>query len=1004
MKINSRLFRLGLKRRKKEVRRMRLMICIAVFFLAFPFLFQDNMNGYQMSVNYHTFGQWIAYSESGVFADDPYLNENGYIIRGSKVYSIKPRSTEFREDGLMKNSDAWDLTQEDNSEPAESRNTSRPDPSHDTGAYLGALSPGMSENNYIEIIDGRFPEKDDEIAMELSVLDSLGQGNEIGSEISFYISRFDDIGILQFLKEESKKNVSAILAGEEYVPDNDIVYDYDLVKIPGRNEQYLVKFKLVGTIQRFSSRWNSDMKNGKKGELPGAVVTPESLEKLEMSNRRFRFYDLKNEYKTQKVWQFAGELMDSLESSEKYENKSFALNRNAYYNPLWGNESMYKSITVLLIVISSCMIAYLMANYLGKRRRFFLTMREIGASTADVWKMAVYECIGSVLPVAGLTFVGAYLLSFITVFIISKILSIEFFYVFSFKTMATILLAALLTIGISMLAALVIFGGRSLVAKSKKLSPAAVKRLKKRSARTHGRMLGVSETLKRDRITYRFKNRLISAISILVCAVVIFCMVKTYQPTKDYIEFENSVCDFIGEKVSGLRDVDIFVPIKSTWNGHYWTNHMREKWTREGFSSINTIPVDAAAFINSLSGVRSIDLRCNDFTHMITFEGKDEDPFFSVYLETFLANNQPFNGTYELDLSLNFAQRFINAMERDFYGIYCKRNAEEYWKKYEAYLDPDVADFEAYMRGEQVIAVVDTDMTRAQQSRDYGIDYDYEYGTAPVIPEYGTYCEDGWYGYKQSFSAGDELTVLCRYDNNVNVTVAGIVPLSLSGLDYEDERFLTLFGAGTFMQRICDADNDNIYFSPSEKNVRYNYFEADLDAIYANEGCVIDLVNICAKNNIRYENNIVPKAEKRETMIGSVVTYGFFGLMLAVLFFFIISCIARDDEVRLGDKYIILSRFGTSISHMKKRKRTDALQRTILLLFALPAAILLIIISNYGVDIEKIRSAKDSVIRTLWNDSCPKIALSVTGIFMFIYWLIISRMDKEWIRNGEKSS
>ena len=45
------MFKKGLKRRKKEVRRMRVMTCLAVFFLAFALLFQDNMSELKMELN-----------------------------------------------------------------------------------------------------------------------------------------------------------------------------------------------------------------------------------------------------------------------------------------------------------------------------------------------------------------------------------------------------------------------------------------------------------------------------------------------------------------------------------------------------------------------------------------------------------------------------------------------------------------------------------------------------------------------------------------------------------------------------------------------------------------------------------------------------------------------------------------------------------------------------------------------------------------------------------------
>ncbi len=152
------------------------MMCLAVFFLAFTFLFQDNMNGYHMAVNYRAFGRWIACSESGALAAHPYLEEGGAIPRGSKVYCLWPRETALREDGLYKDLDTWYVTDEERGEPPERRNTTRDDTTLDSGAFLGALSPGMAARNDIELIEGRFPENDGEIAMELSVLDALGQG------------------------------------------------------------------------------------------------------------------------------------------------------------------------------------------------------------------------------------------------------------------------------------------------------------------------------------------------------------------------------------------------------------------------------------------------------------------------------------------------------------------------------------------------------------------------------------------------------------------------------------------------------------------------------------------------------------------------------------------------------------------------------------------------------------------------------------------------------------
>lgn len=1031
----SSLFRLGLKRRKHEVRRLRVMMCLAVFFLAFPFLFQDNMNGYQMNENYRTFGRWIVCSESTAFDADPKLEESGYIRRGSKINTLWPLGSGSSLNMGLRDQDVWQITDENRGELRETWNTSRNDNSHFTGSYVGALSPGMAERNGIEILEGRFPENDGEIAMEASVLDTLGQGREIGSDIYFYISRFDDVEMLKRLLKDYIGAIQEKLDGvsrEEGI-NADVVYDYDVGSLAGRNELYLVKYTLVGTIERYSSRWNSEMSGNTSGDLPGAFLTQNEFERLEMSKRVFHYYDVKPEYRTQDFWNTANELMDGIQTSEAYALKSFSLNRNAYDNPLWGNADMYRSITILLIVISTCVIAYLMANYLGKRRRFFIRMREIGASTADVWKMAVYECLGSVLPAAAVTLAVSYLLSVAAVLIASSVLGIRFFYVFSFKTMGMILGAAALTLGLSMGSALLLFSGRSLAEKKTTLSPHAVRRIKKRASRKLGRRgtaradaepdtetdtsptvracarqtvpkryLGLLETLRRDRISHRLKNRLLNAVSVLLCAIVIFCLAKTWRPASEYFRFVNSVRDFYGETVKGIRNVKVNVTVPKFWDGHGWHSYLPVEWSREGYASSYTIPRVAVTSIDTMSGVNGIDWRCSDYTHRITFEGKDGDPYFQTYLNTFLVNNQPYNGEYELDLTHEYAHFFVDAVERDFYGICCKRNAEEYWKRYERFLDPAVADYDAFVRGEQVIAVVDTQMRRALQLR---TDYGAEPGGDLLIPETGP---DGgaWYGYQPSFAPGDELTVCCRNDYELRVTVAGVVPLSESGLGYEDERFLTLFGSDGFMQRVCDGDSydEGMYFSIPWS---YNYFEADIHAISAKERSVIDLVNLCAKYNIRYVNNVSERIGKRTEMIRSAVTYGIFGLMLAVLFFFVLSCIEQDEEARRREQYRILSRFGMTESRMRREKRLDAVRRILPLAFALPVYLLIRLLSDYLQNREQIPSAADhgamhgaprltETLRRLWSGANPVLACIVIGVFAIICWFILSRMDREW--------
>ena len=84
------LFKKGLKRRGREVRRMRIMTCLAVFFLAFTLLLQDNLNAYRMQANYMNYGSWAVRCDDGSFENNSALTPCGTIRRGSMLYRLYP--------------------------------------------------------------------------------------------------------------------------------------------------------------------------------------------------------------------------------------------------------------------------------------------------------------------------------------------------------------------------------------------------------------------------------------------------------------------------------------------------------------------------------------------------------------------------------------------------------------------------------------------------------------------------------------------------------------------------------------------------------------------------------------------------------------------------------------------------------------------------------------------------------------------------------------------------
>ena len=209
------LWQIGMKRRKKEIRFMKIISGLMCFFLALVLLFQDNMNRYQMEMNYHSYGEWlirepISGGGEGLCGDNPYLETCGEILTGGTIYKTEgenePKDLEI---------DAAD----------DSRITER---------SIGTLDTEIIKNGKLKLYEGRFPEKSDEITMELNTLQALGYNYDLGQKISFYLPEAE----------------AALVAAT-------------------RDEKILlhqVTFTLVGTLKVYTSVWNGG------DALPGAIV------------------------------------------------------------------------------------------------------------------------------------------------------------------------------------------------------------------------------------------------------------------------------------------------------------------------------------------------------------------------------------------------------------------------------------------------------------------------------------------------------------------------------------------------------------------------------------------------------------------------------------------------------------------------------------------------------------------------------------------------------------
>lgn len=994
------LFRIGLKRRIREVRRMRIIVCLAVFFLAFTLLLQDNLGAFQMELNYRNYGKWFAFCDDGVFSRYPYLEKNGQAYVGSFVYSLYPISYSSSEgivNDLAPTVEAVDANGDSIKEKppiSDDRGSYLPPSSQitvesfgdrrSTNCHIGAYSEGFVDQNGISLYEGRMPQADSEIVMELGVLHALGASYELGQRISFYVSETEPL-----FEHDPKAGNAAIERSEE---------DYYL-------DLHLVSFTLVGTLKRYTARWSEGSR------LPGAIITENAFRALPSFENTYDFYSLKDGVGGDKVWEFAQSSFEGFRSwrdglYERMELKADekgpveAWNSSAYTNPLWGSSSVYRYVTVILLVMSTCILAYLMASYLSKRRQFFMRMREIGATSGEVFGMAAYEWVLSALPFAAAALIGAYLAGFAAAFIVSKSLNISFNFNADHKTLLVILGAVLAMLAVSLAAAFIIYSGRGITEKKKALSKHKATAIRKRAAkeqRSARRYLSLSETLKRDRRIHPLKTALVRIACILIGAMILTSFMSVYAQTHYYLRLKNSPSDLTGSYSDKFdRKTYGWVDTEPHWNVtgsvRIDTDKADLSVSRSEFSFQNLLHEAFFAELEAIPGVKSI-IRCAlDVDHTLFWSGKENDAFIEESIMRGLDSASAKLGYKLVYTGKNF-ERMREYVDNSLYMLQCSDNTDAVWNAAKPYLGKE-ANRDAFLRGEQAIVFVDQQLycvgpASDPQSSEYALREDYASTGRNIWKE------------APSFSAGNVIQIndLAQSGNQTAVTVAAVLPMSEYVRNdicpiYGDEDmpvFITV-GSMELAKRVQAADGAEF---------GANAFGVKLDSIAESDNAVKFISALCVKNNVRYTDTIEDRIESRNYWIDALMTYGFFTAILLVLYAFIFSSIAKEDDSVLANKYALLHRVGMELPRMKAQKRLDALIQSLWQLLSVPLYALIHFAPNLiklGENAARMRLSRGEYLMQLlrsWfthETTDQRVILAVMLALMLLLFIINGRL------------
>ena len=1009
------LFRKGMKRRAREVRRMRIMTCLAVFFLAFTLLLQDNLNACRMEMNFLSYGSWAARSEGDSLEDEASLEPCGEVLRGSMIYRAYPKDSDVD----PATGEPYGGTQYE-SEPSLTMEIGFGDNSRCCYSAIGTFTKEFAEEQHVGLYTGRWPEADGEIVMELSALEELGASYELGQELTFYLAERDDVHLLEAECEraylaacekwrEENPGIEPPTDEKETGEDDEegfslsngadglpVREDYSIKRVFGSKKLYLVRFTLVGTVERYSVRWDS-IGDLDRADLPSAIVTGSDFDRLKMDKITHSFYTFSPVIGKNRLLEIAPELLAGYEKRAEGEDEPITVNLSAYTATFWGNPSMYRDMTILLIVLSACIIAYLMASYLIKRRTFFLRMREIGASTGEVFRMSAYECVLSVLPAVPPTLIGAYAFGLLASFIVSLAAKIRFFFVFSPRTLLFILGAIAATLVLALGAALIIFAGRGISEKKKGMSRASAKGIKRRVKqlqRGNRAYLGLTETLARDRRAHRVKTFALRIVAILACAVIILCSARVSGAAQQHAYMLKKAD--VTAYTMGVVKRRVVVPILPNKYGR--TPRPEQTTYQEGpgdcFTLKKTFDADFIREVEGLHGVRSVKWYTFADEHLvISFDGKETDPFFQTLYRRILQERNPMKQEYgELDLGEK-GEKYMKAMEPHVIRLWADSEPEELWSRFRSYLGK-AADYDAFERGEQVIVAVDM---YAQSESIFGLsvfrDADYENESTNYWEELG-----------HSFEPGDTVGIECL-NGTVEAVIAGIVPMKATkglegfGVTNNETGLFKIICSGAFAERAAQLSTDS-----EEPVTGFNIMRVIMDEISVNENTVKSISNLCAKFNLRYYNEIEMKLETRDELIRSVTTYGLFGAVLAVLFFFVFSSVARDENARLGDKYRFLLNAGMTERTLKRQKRLDALVQSLWLLLSLPVFLILSILQDEvllnairmiivdGEEFAEVITDLGAVIRSLIR---PGTTFPCLAVLMLGLWFANICMEKE---------
>ncbi len=519
----------GMRRRKKELTLTFIVTLIAAFFMSGVLMAGSILKFYLLEKNRDSYGDWIIASDSENLAH-PYLIGKGSL----KCSGV--RLTD--ENGKM------------------------------LGRKIGSADEEILSFSRISLYEGHFPEKNDEIAADLSTLSKLGYSYETGQQIRFYY------------------------------------------KTEGEEEELIEKsYTLVGILKPFSGQWIAIA----PFYYPDFLVTEEELGSYgeEIDSRTFYRMDPS----LRKV--DAGEFYDAFSKTVSDQEIALSFNSYTYDTGIFGDASFWQ-VRVMLIVLAAFAISFVLSSYADRRREALYRLRMLGCTRWKLSGILALECGISAAVPAALGIGLSYLAAFIICRISAGALGLQGFFAFEGKVFLVQLGAVFGSVLLAVLLIVLRSGSREPGKEAKALRPSQLRTIRRRLPRL--KAPGEDFFLRR-RILKRRAGLAAAVFTVVAVSFMLFCGKAVYDALRYYSD-ENKRPDF---------ELTVFAPEQLEYEYRMISEDGEEiidGGTTGGLVIDPGYGPDPGeiAQLSSGPGIDSVEGMVWDTTHFITFEGISERP------------------------------------------------------------------------------------------------------------------------------------------------------------------------------------------------------------------------------------------------------------------------------------------------------------------------------------------------------------------------------------------